>query len=35
MNDIQRQLIELRPGHSTRIAGRLVAGTYGGWLIEP
>jgi hypothetical protein len=34
MTEIQKQLIELRPGESARIAGRWVAGTYRGWLIS-
>lgn len=33
MNDIQRQLIELKPGDSARINGRWVGATYQGWQI--
>lgn len=34
MTDIQKQLIDLKPGASTRINGRFVAGTYTGWHIQ-
>lgn len=34
MNDIQKTLVELRPGRSTRINGRWVGATYTGWNIQ-
>jgi hypothetical protein len=33
MTEVQKQLIDLRPGQTGRINGRWVAGTYRGWLI--
>jgi hypothetical protein len=34
LTEIQKQLIEMKPGQSATINGRWVAGTYSGWLIE-